>query len=38
MHAALAGSTLEIIPGTGHLSVLECPEAVNAAMSRWLAA
>ncbi len=38
MHAALNGSTLEIISGTGHVPVLERPEAVNAALSRWLAA
>ena len=38
MHAALVGSTLEIIPGTGHLPLLERPEAVNSALSRWLAA
>ena len=36
--AAIPGSTLEIVPACGHLSTMERPEAVNAALSRWLAA
>ncbi|WP_372421900.1 alpha/beta fold hydrolase [Salinarimonas chemoclinalis] len=38
MHELVAGSTLEIVPGAGHLPTLETPEAVNAALARWLAA
>lgn len=38
IHAALAGSTLEIVDGAGHLPVLEKPDAVNAALRRWMAA
>jgi pimeloyl-ACP methyl ester carboxylesterase len=36
MHAGIAGSRLEVIPDCGHLSTLEQPEAVNAALARWL--
>jgi len=28
MHAAIAGSTLEVIPGARHLTPLECPELI----------
>ena len=38
MHAALAGSTLEVIPHCGHLSTMEKPDAVNKILDRWLAA
>jgi pimeloyl-ACP methyl ester carboxylesterase len=34
--AAVPGCRLEIIPDCGHLSTLERPEAVNAALRRWL--
>lgn len=34
--AGIAGSTLEIIPDCGHLTTLEKPDAVNAAMLAWL--
>jgi pimeloyl-ACP methyl ester carboxylesterase len=36
IHAAIAGSRLEVVPDCGHLSTLERPEAVNAALARWL--
>jgi pimeloyl-ACP methyl ester carboxylesterase len=36
--AGIATSRLAIVPDCGHLSTLERPEAVNAAMRRWLAA
>jgi pimeloyl-ACP methyl ester carboxylesterase len=36
MHAGIAGSWLEVILYCGHLSTLERPEAVNAALARWL--
>jgi len=32
----IAGSTLAIVPDCGHLSTMEKPEAVNAALSNWL--
>ena len=32
----IKGATLEIIPGSGHLSTLEEPIAVNAVLSNWL--
>jgi pimeloyl-ACP methyl ester carboxylesterase len=35
MHAGIAGSRLAVIPHCGHLSTLERPEAVNAALARW---
>lgn len=38
IHAGIAGSTLEIIEDCGHLTTLERPEVVNAALRRWLAA
>jgi pimeloyl-ACP methyl ester carboxylesterase len=36
--AGIAGARLEIIPNCGHLSTMEQPEAVNAAMRAWLTA
>jgi pimeloyl-ACP methyl ester carboxylesterase len=33
----ISGSRLVIVPNCGHLSTLERPEAVNAAMAEWLA-
>lgn len=36
MHALVAGSTLEIIDGAGHLPTLEQPGAVTAALKTWL--
>lgn len=36
MHAAIAGSTLEVLPGAGHLSNLERPAAFNAAVRAHL--
>ncbi len=35
MAAGIAGSELVIVANCGHLSTLEQPEAVNAAMERW---
>ena len=37
MHAAIAGSELVTIPGAGHTSTVEEPEAVNAAIEAFLA-
>jgi pimeloyl-ACP methyl ester carboxylesterase len=34
--AALPKSTLTVLPGAGHLSALEDPEAFNAALTSWL--
>lgn len=34
--AGIAGSELVIVPGSGHLSTLERPEAVNRALIDWL--
>lgn len=36
MHAGIAGSRLVVIPDCGHLSTLERPDAVNAALLEWL--
>jgi pimeloyl-ACP methyl ester carboxylesterase len=36
LHSGIAGSRLEVIPDCGHLSTLERPEAVNAALRNWL--
>lgn len=36
--AGIAGAKLEVIEACGHLSTMERPEAVNAAMTAWLAA
>lgn len=38
IHAGIGGSVLRIIPGSGHLSAIEAPEAVNRHMREWLAA
>lgn len=38
MADAIAGSRLVVVPDCGHLSTLERPEAVNAALEGWLAA
>ncbi|MEP7032080.1 MAG: alpha/beta fold hydrolase [Pseudolabrys sp.] len=35
--AGIAGSKLVIVPDCGHLSTLEKPDAVNAALAEWLA-
>jgi pimeloyl-ACP methyl ester carboxylesterase len=32
----IAGATLRVIPDCGHLSTLEKPDAVNAALVEWL--
>ncbi|MGE3150502.1 MAG: alpha/beta fold hydrolase [Pseudorhodoplanes sp.] len=34
--AAIFGSRLVVLPGVGHMSTLEAPEAVNAALTDWL--
>jgi pimeloyl-ACP methyl ester carboxylesterase len=34
--AGISGAKLTIVPDCGHLSTLEQPEAVNAALSEWL--
>lgn len=36
MQRAIPGATLEIIDHCGHMSTMEQPEAVNAALARWL--
>lgn len=36
MHRAVAGSTLAVIPGAGHMSNLEAPEAFNEALRSFL--
>lgn len=36
MAAAIPGSTLVEVPDCGHMSTLECPQAVNEAMRAWL--
>jgi pimeloyl-ACP methyl ester carboxylesterase len=38
MAGGIAGARLVVVPGSGHLSTLEAPQAVNAALSRWLLA
>lgn len=38
MADAIPGAVLETIPDCGHVSSIERPEAVNAALRRWLAA
>lgn len=35
--AGIAGSRLVVVPGSGHLSTLEAPDAVTAALRTWLA-
>jgi len=37
MHAHIPGSTLRVIERCGHMSTMEQPEAVNAALRDWLA-
>ena len=32
----IAGSTLTVVPDCGHLSTMEKPDAVNAALTAWL--
>ena len=34
--AGISGARLVVIPDCGHLSTLERPEAVNAALSEWM--
>jgi pimeloyl-ACP methyl ester carboxylesterase len=36
VRAAIARAQLEVLDGTGHLSTLEAPHAVAAALSTWL--
>jgi pimeloyl-ACP methyl ester carboxylesterase len=36
--AGISGAKLTIVPDSGHLSTLEKPDAVNAALTEWLAA
>ncbi len=38
MHEAIAGSRLVVVPDCAHMSTLEAPAAVNAALAAWLAA
>lgn len=38
MADAIEWASLVVVPGSGHLSTLEAPEVVNAALSAWLAA
>ena len=38
MAAGIPGARLVMVPDCGHLSTLERPEAVNAALTQWLAA
>jgi len=38
IHAALPGSALEIIDGSGHGVPLQCPEWFNARVATWLSA
>ena len=38
MADGIAGATLVIVPDCGHMSTMERPEAVNAALEAWLAA
>ena len=36
MHAKIAGSKLVIVPECGHMSMMERPAEVSAALSAWL--
>ncbi|MCK9917667.1 alpha/beta hydrolase [Microbacteriaceae bacterium K1510] len=36
MASGIAGAQLVVVPGCGHISTLEQPDAVNAAMAEWL--
>jgi pimeloyl-ACP methyl ester carboxylesterase len=38
IHAEILGSRLVVVPGCGHLSTIEKPDAVNEAMVQWLKA
>lgn len=38
MHAGIAGARLAVIEGAGHLTPMEAPDAVTAALAGWLAA
>lgn len=38
MHAAIADSTLALIPETGHASCMESPDAFNRLLSEWVGA
>jgi pimeloyl-ACP methyl ester carboxylesterase len=35
--AGISGSRLVVVPDCGHLSTMERPEAVNRALTEWLA-
>lgn len=37
MHERIPGSELVMLPGTGHMSVLECPDRVNELLAAFLA-
>ena len=37
LHEAIPGSRLSVLPGSGHLSNLETPDAFGAALARFLA-
>lgn len=36
IHEGIAGSSLEIVPGCGHLSTLESPEVVTRVLKSWI--
>lgn len=36
MHEAIAGSALVVLPACGHMSPMEAPQAVGAALAAWL--
>ncbi len=36
IHARIPGSVLKVVPACGHMSTMEQPEAVTAALARWL--
>jgi len=36
--AGISGARLVVVPGCGHLSTVEKPDAVNAALAEWLSA
>jgi pimeloyl-ACP methyl ester carboxylesterase len=38
MAAAIANSTLVIVPDCGHMSTMECPDAITEAVQYWLGA
>jgi pimeloyl-ACP methyl ester carboxylesterase len=37
LHAAIAGSTLRVLPGVGHVCNLEAPQPFNDTVRTWLA-